>query len=149
MQHHPIEIHKVSKKEQGLARESFDILGELVRKNKPTYLSLNNEKHELPEAAAKLLVEILNQMVQGNALTLIPRHANLTTQEAADLLNVSRPYLVKLLDDGYIPFFKVGNRRKVLADDVMSYKEKITQERHKTLQELVDQAQELNLGYDE
>jgi len=91
---------------------------------------------------------MLSQMGQGNAVTLLPIHTELTTQEAANLLNVSRPHLVKLLETGKIPFHKVGNHRRVRFEDLMEYKESIDQQRMETLDKLTAQAQELNLGYD-
>jgi excisionase family DNA binding protein len=99
-------------------------------------------------SAVKLLTEILTQMSEGNAVTLTSVHSELTTQEAADLLNVSRPYLVGLLDENKIPHRKVGNRRKVLSKDILAYKKNIDQKRMKTLDELAKQSQELDLGYE-
>ena len=102
----------------------------------------------IPPSAFQLLVEILTQMAQGNAVTLIPVHAELTTQEAADLLNVSRPYLVGLLEAGEIPYRKVGPRRRIRYQDLNVYKEQLDTERMKDLEELAAQAQELNMGYE-
>jgi excisionase family DNA binding protein len=99
-------------------------------------------------SAFDLLIEVLTQMAKGNAVTIVPLHAELTTQEAADILNVSRPYFVELLETGQIPFRKVGTRRRVRCEDVLNYKKGIDSQRAKILEELAAQAQELNMGYD-
>lgn len=102
----------------------------------------------IPAAAFHLLVDILSQMAQGNAVTIVPIHAELTTQEAADILNVSRPFLIKLIDSHEIPCRKVGRHRRIRFEDLMSYKQQIDEARMQALDELATQAQELNMGYD-
>lgn len=141
-----------TKKETQLAEQSSRVLASYMRSTSKPAIELvragkKKEQVLLPSTALRLLVDILSEMAKGNAVTLIPIHAELTTQEAADLLNVSRPYLVDLLESKKIPFRKVGSRRRVLAKDILDYKAKIDKARMCALQKLSEQAQELDMGY--
>lgn len=104
-----------------------------------------SEVLSVPAPAMQLLANILAEMAQGNAVALTPIHEEITTQQAADLLNVSRPFFVQLLDEGAIPFRKVGTRRRVRLQDVMAYKRDLYEKRLQTLNELTAYDQELRL----
>lgn len=86
-------------------------------------------------------------MAAGNGVSVIPQHAELTTQEEANMLNVSRPYLVKLLESGEIPFSKAGTHRRILLSDLMDYQKKTKQQTKESLDALAASAQELDMGY--
>lgn len=102
---------------------------------------------KLPASAVKLMIEVLTQLGQGNSVSITPIHAELTTQEAADMLNMSRPTLIKLLDSGELAHSRTGNRRKVAFVEVMRYKQDLDAKRFKALDELSALDQELTLGY--
>ncbi len=141
-----------SEKDTALAKESSRQLAPLLGARKELTLQILKDGHpsepvSVPTAAVRLLVYILTEMAKGNAVTLIPIHAELSTQEAADILNVSRPFLVKLLDEGKIPSRKVGTHRRLLFSDLAAYKKQSDQERQNALEALASDAQELNMGY--
>lgn len=140
-------------KDTALAEQSSRALAAYIRSTKSPAIQLmkegrSQEQVRIPLSALRLLVDILIQMAEGNAVSLIPIHAELTTQEAADLLNVSRPYFVNLLEKGKIPHHKVGTRRRIRVEDVLNYKAKADEARLKTLEELSEQAQKLRMGYE-
>jgi excisionase family DNA binding protein len=136
-----------------LAQESSRRLLKLLSANKETVqVRVQPEEGEeetvaIPLSAFRLLTDILTEMARGNAVTLIPIHAELTTQQAADLLNVSRPFLIDLLEKGAIPFRKVGTHRRVLFRDLMAYKQQNDRQRLHALEELSALDQQLGLGY--
>jgi excisionase family DNA binding protein len=101
----------------------------------------------LPAAAVRLLGSLLAELAKGNAVTLMPHHAELTTQEAADLLNVSRPFLVGLLEGGQLPYHKVGTHRRVRFVDLMIFKRRRDAESEDALRELAAMSQDIKLGY--
>lgn len=111
------------------------------------HVKLHDHDLILPRQALELLRHVLSEMAQGNAVTIVPRHAELTTQEAADILNVSRPYVVKLLESGRIPHHKVNRHRRVLFEDLMKYKRQQDAEAESALDELSAIAQEHDMGY--
>jgi excisionase family DNA binding protein len=102
---------------------------------------------ELPAGAVALLMDILEAMAAGRGVAIIPENAELTTVQAASILNVSRPYLIKLLAAGALPHRKVGKHRRILMEDVMTYKNRIDKEREAVLDQLVADAQENDMGY--
>ncbi|NWC91496.1 MULTISPECIES: helix-turn-helix domain-containing protein [unclassified Pseudomonas] len=101
----------------------------------------------LPTSALRLLVDILGELAIGNAVKVVPVHAELTSQEAADLLNVSRPHLVKMLEEGAIPFTKTGRHRRIRFSDLMAFKQRREDESQEAMDALAQQAQELEEGY--
>jgi len=110
--------------------------------------SQQREVVELPTFALRLLGEILSELALGNAVKVVPIHAELTTQEGADMLNVSRPHLVKLLDNGVLPHTKTGRHRRIKFTDLMAYKEQRDRTSRDAMDELAAQAQALGMGYE-
>ncbi|AXA92928.1 helix-turn-helix domain-containing protein [Massilia sp. YMA4] len=103
---------------------------------------------ELPTSALRLLGDVLAELAAGNAVRVVPVHAELTTQDAADLLNVSRPHLVKLLEEGALPFHRAGKHRRVRFADLMQFKAAREAASHHAMKALAEQALELKLGYE-
>lgn len=128
--------------------------GEHTKEESTSWMSVRlyfdgvEEEVLLPVSLASAVASALTEVADGHAVCLSPISEELTTNEAAGLLNVSRPFLVKLVDAGMIPHRKVGTHRRVRRRDVLAYKEQMYRDAEAALQELADQAQELGLGYE-
>ena len=103
----------------------------------------------LPHSVLQVLMEVVREMARGNAVRVMPIHAELTTQQAAELLNVSRPFLVSLLEQGEIKYRKVGTHRRILLEDLLVYKDRRDRERLSALDELAKEDQRLGLYEEE
>jgi excisionase family DNA binding protein len=101
----------------------------------------------VPREAFEFFVTALERLAAGQAVTLIPMTKELTTQEAADFLNVSRPFLIGLLEEGRIPFRKVGSHRRIRFEDVLRYRQKDDRERAAVAAKLSAEAEKLGLEY--
>jgi len=130
-----------------IAQRSSAALSRYVAHGVKVRVAETDEEIELPQAAVQLLVDMLSNMAEGNAVTLMPLHAELTTQQAADLLGVSRPYLVRLLEADEIPYHKVGTHRRVYFKDLQHYKKRVQEDRANALDELAAEGQKLDMGY--
>ena len=107
----------------------------------------DGEELQLPTYVTRLLARILSETGRGNAVTIMPLHAMLTTQEAAEFLGVSRPFLVRVLERGDLPFTMVGTHRRVKFLDLADYKASFERRSGDALDALAEQAQDLSLGY--
>ena len=140
-----------SARDAEIARITIQKLAKYATADKPLSLRINEPAQtdaiDLPEGAVKRLLDILEAMAAGRGVTIIPENAELTTVQASDILNVSRPFLIKLLEEGAIPHHKVGKHRRILMEDVMAYKKSIDADREKVLDQLAAETQEDDMGY--
>ncbi len=148
-------IKRTSRKEQQIATKSVTDLtrtAAMLSKKKPDVVKIKiQESGEfviVPRKALDLLFDVLSNMAEGKTVSLVPSDSEVSTQQAADMLNVSRPHIVKLLEQGVIPHKKTGSHRRILLEDLIAYDEKIKEQRNKSLKRLARQAQELGLGYE-
>lgn len=118
-------------------------LAKLLEQAHPKLVGMDGEEMYLPESLYQVLRQVTPLLAQGKGVTLIPQEHYLTTQEAANLLNISRPYLYKLLDQEKIPFTKIGSHRRIKAEDVLDYRQKRGGDRQTALTELIATSQEL------
>lgn len=145
-------IKKISRKDQQMAQSSLSTIRSKVQKLKrakrgSVNVRINNTDITIPNQALFLLSDILSDMAEGKPVSLLSAEPQMTTQEAADRLHVSRPFVVKLLETGEIPFLKVGSHRRILLKDILEYEQRQQDIRKKQLTFLSKQAQKLNLGY--
>jgi excisionase family DNA binding protein len=108
-------------------------------------LGPDGEQVPLPEEVYRVLVEVVQAMREGKVITLVPRTQRLTTQEAADFLGVSRPTLVKLLEEGKIPYEQPGRHRRIMFTDLLAYQERLGEERRAALDRMTEDASEAGL----
>lgn len=136
-------------------REAVDAVRELsayARSHKPQQVEIiasgdHTARVTVPVEAFDLLVDVLSHLANGHGVTIMPVKAELTTQQAAEILNVSRPYVIKLLEDGAIPHRKVGTHRRIQLEDLLTYKRRDDEERDAVLDALAADAQEAGMGY--
>jgi excisionase family DNA binding protein len=105
----------------------------------------NGEEILIPESVYNLLGQIVRAMASGQAVSIVTHNRELTVHQAADLLNVSRSFIVKLLDEGAIPYIEVGSRRRILFQDLMTYKQQRKVQRRQLLDELIEMTEEAGL----
>jgi excisionase family DNA binding protein len=147
--HGPVGTPMPTVQETELARTSSRLLAACLGRDETARLRVHDgaEVIEVPVKALRMLVDILANMAEGRAVQIMPSNAELTTQAAADLLNVSRPHLVSLIERGLIPFHKTGTHRRLYVTDVLQYKHRRDAESQLAMEELATQAQELDMGY--
>lgn len=148
-------IKRTSRKDQEIATKSVSDLSRTaaaISKGKLDVVKIkiqeSGEFVTVPRKALDLLFNILFNMAEGKSISLVPSDSEVSTQQAADMLNVSRPHVVKLLEQGAIPYKKTGSHRRILLEDLIEYDRKLKEQRNNSLKLLAKQAQELRLGYE-
>lgn len=148
-------LERTSKDDQRIAKKSIS----KIRKISSLRTNINDsgtvqitvtgseEQLSIPKKAMALLNVILDNMAQGKSITLLPSDSEISTQQAADILNVSRPYLIKLIETGKIPSKKVGTHRRLRLTDILDYDNRMKGIQDDKLAELARLAQEMDLGY--
>ena len=132
--------------ESKLAKASSETI-KRMGKPKNFKIIVNGKEVKLPGAAFQLLQGLLAAMAEGDAVALTSIHGELTTQEAADLLGVSRPFLIKQLEAGALPSHKTGSHRRIYYRDLMDYKQRMRKRSLKALEKLAEEGQKMGIGY--
>lgn len=145
----PFDNRKPNREEQLAARESYETLVsslELLQTDLPEIeIAETGRKIRIPVSVLRLLVQILKEISQGNPVTVVPEATEITTQAASEVLGCSRPHVVRLLEEGKIPYTKVGKHRRIRYDDLMSFKKKMKVSQKKKLQDLMKLDEESGL----
>lgn len=136
-----IEIKKPTKEEQRAARESYDALASSIEQLRSEIPEIEIEETErkirIPISALKLLVKILQEISRGNPISIVPIATEITTQKAAEVLGCSRPHIVRLLEEGEIPYTKVGKHRRIRYEDIVIFRNKMKASQRNKIQELM------------
>jgi excisionase family DNA binding protein len=143
------EIRRPSKSEQKVAIKSYNALASIIEQlhSDKTEIEIEetNDKIIIPVHALKLLGMILKSMSQGKPISIVPIATEVTTQKAAEILGCSRPFLIKLLEEGKIEFTKIGRHRRIMFEDVLAYKKKMKEVQKKNIIDIMNFDEELGL----
>lgn len=143
------ELRKPTKYEQQMAKQSFTSLFSAMEQIKNDYAEIEIEetraKIVVPIKALKMLGEILKAMSKGNPITIVPQATEVTTQMASEILGCSRPYIVKLLEEGKIDYTKIGKHRRIKYEDVVKYKQRAKEEQKNLLIDIMNSDEESGL----
>lgn len=143
------EIKRPSKEEQITAIGSYNALvatlNSIKSQNPEIEIEETKEKIKIPLEALKLFAKILEAMSQGNPISIVPIATEMTTQAAAEFIGCSRPHFVKLLENGEIPFTKVGRHRRVRFEDIAKYKEVMKKNQEDAIVRIMKSDEELGL----
>lgn len=144
-----IDIRKPTKAEQKAARESYDALAASIEhlhsENPEIEIEETEEKIRIPINALRLLAKILMELSRGNPISIVPIATEITTQAAAELIGCSRPHIVRLLEEGKIPFTKVGKHRRIKYEDLAKFKKEMKSRQRNKIQELMQLDEESGL----
>ena len=130
-----------------IAREFQRKIGDMRFERKESVgLEIEGQRVSIPAKIARLLIQALSRVAEGKTIALIPLDKEISPQQAAEILNVSRPFAAKLFDEGAIPSRRVGTHRRALTGDVLAYRERERKARLQVLDELAAEGQRLEMG---